>query len=436
MTDSGYYLPAGALFLAFLLRLPVLVRERREPLVRLISLLIAVACVSFLCAAPPSLHLLNSLTGVPNIGAPLVYSLVLAFAAGCLTLVVRWRGGSPERTRRLVRGWAAMALVTSCAVAVLFALGEAPVERPRDLDTYYALTPYIREAIVCYLLAHTATALVVTVMCARWSGAVGRGTMRTGLRILVGGFALNAAFGVAKLVAVVARWLGAGPAVDPLSTDLAPALASGGSLLVVLGFLLPSVGPRVEDVWRAWRTHRAMGPLWAALHAAPARAPYRVPLPFWAVTARAEARATEIADRLVELRGHLDVDRKIAAGAAARRAGQPPARAEGIGDAAMIDAALRDRAAGEAPCGDRRAPGSLVDTSPERLAELSRVFAARHAVPPRALRPVPTPTPKPAPVPVPVPDPADPAFPLRTARAADTAKSPKTPAATPPDTTP
>ena len=82
---------------------------------------------------------------------PLVYLLLSAFSGSCLVLIINWRGGPPETTRRLSRRWIAGYGAVCAAIVLLFVLGEAPVERLRDFDTYYANTPYIREMIVLYL---------------------------------------------------------------------------------------------------------------------------------------------------------------------------------------------------------------------------------------------------------------------------------------------
>ncbi len=54
------------------------------------------------------------------------------------------------------------------ALWVLFALADVPVERTRDLDTYYATTPFMREEILLYLLAHTTAALITSKLIWNW----------------------------------------------------------------------------------------------------------------------------------------------------------------------------------------------------------------------------------------------------------------------------
>lgn len=58
-------------------------------------------------------------------------------------------------TRRLSRRWITGYGVVSVALVGLYLLGDCREERLRDLDTYYATTPFIREMIVLYLAALT-----------------------------------------------------------------------------------------------------------------------------------------------------------------------------------------------------------------------------------------------------------------------------------------
>ncbi|CAM5524074.1 hypothetical protein SHIRM173S_11122 [Streptomyces hirsutus] len=52
---------------------------------------------------------------------------------------MHWRGG--PGVRRTARRWILAYTGVLAGVAVTFALGDAPVERRTDLDTYYATTP-------------------------------------------------------------------------------------------------------------------------------------------------------------------------------------------------------------------------------------------------------------------------------------------------------
>ncbi|MFI1830355.1 MAB_1171c family putative transporter [Streptomyces sp. NPDC020412] len=345
MRNSDYYLPAIALGIAFVAKLPALRRGWRDPLVRSVHFLLLTASVCFFFAAPPSITAVNRITGVANLSGPLVYNIMCAFGCACLVLIVNWRGGPAERVRRSTRRWIAVYGAAIVLISVLFALGDAPVERLRDLDTYYANTPFIREMVVTYLLAHVTSALVTCVMCLRWAREV-RQWLRAGLVVLVVGFVLNLGFGIAKLTAVVARWNGRD--WDGLSTTVAPPLAALGGVVTTVGFLLPLLGPQLSEALRAGVAHVRLGVLWRRL-----RPVGLAPLPgisWWASPElRLTVRETVIHDELLKLQPYLDdrVRRRVHDAALAERS--EPEQARIVGVAAMLSAAIAARGQGRSP---------------------------------------------------------------------------------------
>lgn len=133
------------------------------------------------------------------------------------------------------------------------------MERLRDFDTYYANTPYIGAMIGLYLVAHNVAAMTMVAMCWRWSLQV-NGWLRSGLVVIVCGYAFSLTYDAAKMSAVVARWTGNN--LDDLSTYVAPPLAAVGALISAVGFVVPLLCQRVSDSLHAWSTYRRLGTLW------------------------------------------------------------------------------------------------------------------------------------------------------------------------------
>ncbi|WP_405997822.1 MAB_1171c family putative transporter [Streptomyces sp. NBC_00829] len=338
MRNSDYYLPAVALGIAFIAKLPALMRGWRDPLVRSVCFLVFAAANCFFFAAPPTISTVNDLTGVPNFSGPLVYCIMCAFSCACLVLIVNWRGGPEKRVRRSERLWIAGYGTAIVALPVLFALGDAPVERLRDLDTYYANTPFIREMIVTYLVAHMVAALVTVTLCLRWARAVGE-WLRVGLVVLVIGFVLNLVFGAAKLTAVVGRW--AGKDWDALSTTVAPPIVAAGGLIVTVGFLLPLLGPQISGALRAWFIYLRLGPLWRRLRSTPGEHAGLPQIPWWAdPDMRLTLRETGIHDELLKLQPYFDDQVRLRAHLAAIEAQASEEDADLVGVAAMVSAAV------------------------------------------------------------------------------------------------
>ncbi|MFJ4777065.1 MAB_1171c family putative transporter [Streptomyces sp. NPDC088762] len=338
------YGPGSLMVLTLLVKAPTLRKCWDQPQVRAACALLSVAGLTVFLAAPPSIAAVNRLTGVVNFAAPLVFCAITAFSATCVLLVVQWAGGPPAAVRRATRltltGFGAVSL----AIVTLFVIGDAPVERLRDLDTYYANTPWIREMIVCYLLAHTVGTSALTVLAGKWllRADPSLRALRTGLALITAGGLLDLGYIVVKWIALGARWNGR--AWDGLSTDVAPPLAAAAALLVASGFIVPLVGG--SAAWRDYSQYRRLHPLWKALRGFAASSVRTVPLAWWSpVGVRLIHRESVIDDGILALAGWFDPEVRGAAYEAARGQGLSEARAAVVADAAVLASACARRAA-------------------------------------------------------------------------------------------
>ncbi|MER6912019.1 MAB_1171c family putative transporter [Streptomyces sp. NPDC000594] len=343
MTEISMLVPAALLFGAFLLKLPALIRHPQDILLASVCGLLLMAGLLFSLAAVPTLAAINRVSGIPNLAAPLFYSALTAVSCACLVLLTLWRDGVTPRTRRLARRCALAYGSVAVSLNVLFVLGDASTERLRDFDTYYATTPYIRELIVLYLLAHTVASVVTAVFCWRWSRLV-TGVPRAGLALIGCGYLLNLGYDTAKLAAVGARW--AGQDWDRLGTELAPPLAALGAPLIGGGFVLPLLARYAGDGRRAALRYLRLGPLARLLRRSAPPGSSTVAIGRWApLELRLIRREAAIHDGIIGLRPYYDEGVYADALARALAEGQPPERARVIADAAMIAAAGRARAA-------------------------------------------------------------------------------------------
>ncbi|MBC7271718.1 MAG: hypothetical protein H5T76_23920 [Streptomyces sp.] len=334
------YASCTVLWLALLLKAPDLVRHRGDPYLRTICAVLGLAGMCFFLGAPPTVGAVNDLGGIPNLAAPLTYAAITAYCAASQVLIVYWRGG--PRVHRTARRWILAYAGVVAGVAIMFALGDAPVERRTDLDTYYATTPFIAEMIVLYLVAHLTAVSVTTVSALRWARHV-TGWLRAGLIVLGVGSLCNSGYSVSKLVAVVARWCGYD--WSALGTTVAPAAAGLGALVTVTGVMLPLTAPRIAECRRARRTYARLAPLERALDDLLTRRSLRLPRPRFAAPGTLLMwRQTSIHNAL----SHLDVyfDRSLydhTLGAALDATGSPE-RARATAWAAVIVAAAREDA--------------------------------------------------------------------------------------------
>jgi len=382
----SFWVPTVMLCAALAIKLPTIVRLWRDPLLRAVGGLLLLACAVFMFVAPSTIRWMNRATGVPNIAAPWCYSLLTAFAGSCLLLIIAWRNGLSDLTPSTRRAMWWVIGVYSGVIAllwVLFLLADAPVERVRDLDTYYANTPFMREEILLYLLAHCVAVLITSRLIWNWVRTAGLDAwLRSGLVFLVIGYALNLVFDGLKLTAVVARWTGRD--LDVLSTTVAPLAACLSAVLVALGFILPHTGQYLHERWLLHRTRIELRPLYTLLRNVQGSG-----VPF---TLRATAelrlirRETFIRDVLLALNRLLDEEEAGRRYDAAVALGHPAARARALAAACAIQDAVARRADPDHPEGiGQPDPTDLLQTildvsralrSPDELSAV-RAAAAR-----------------------------------------------------------
>ncbi|MER6412224.1 MAB_1171c family putative transporter [Streptomyces humidus] len=335
----SFWLPTAVLGAALAIKLPSILKLWRDPLLRAVGGLLVFACAVFVFAAPKTIAWTNRVTGVPNIAAPWVYSLLTALSASWLLLIIAWRNGRTERsaqTRRATRWVVSVYAGVVVALWVLFALADVPVERIRDLDTYYANTPYMREEILLYLLAHTVACSVTARLVWNWSRTEGLDAwLRWGLRFLGAGYVTNLLFSAAKLTAVAARWTGHD--LDWLNTSIAPSAACVAATLVAIGFIVPHAGQYLQERWRVRRRHRSLQPLSRLMRTVTGG---REPFDLRATPElRLIRRETFIRDALLQLARHLDDDLRARSYDAAVALGFERGRAQALAaGVALLDA--------------------------------------------------------------------------------------------------
>jgi hypothetical protein len=380
------YVSCAVLWLGLLAKAPDLLRHRHDPYLRSLCAVLGLAGLCFLLGAPPTVGAVNRLSGVPNLAAPLTYAAITGYCAASQVLVVHWRGG--PRVRRTARRWMTAYAGVVLGVAVLFVLGDAPVERRTDLDTYYAATPFLAQMIVLYLVAHLGAVTVTAVSSLRWARRV-RGGLRVGLTLLGTGALCGAGYSVAKLVAVGAHW--SGRDWSALGTAVAPAAAGLGALLTVVGVLVPLVVPRAAEWRRARRTYTRLAPLERALDDLLTRRRLRLPRPrFASPTTRLVWRQTSIHNALGHLDAYFDRDLYDRTRAGVLTATGDPERAEAAAWAAVITAAARHEADPRGPLPPGGGTGRRLDRvpGPSALGRIADVLDGTAPVP--AARAVPS----------------------------------------------
>jgi hypothetical protein len=302
------------------------------------------------------------------------------FSGACLGLVIAWRGGEPERLRQAWRRCLIFYGMCTALVVILFALGDAPVERTREFDSYYATTPYIREMILLYLASHSVAILIMMRLCLTWRREVS-GPLRVGLSLILVGSWFDLGFQASKYTSVVARWFGHD--LDFFSTSVAPVLVSAAAALVAAGFTVP----RVAGQWDALNSYRALGPLSRALRNI--STPVQPVTHWWEFPQeRLILRLTNVHDALLRLHPHFDEQVHRSAQAQVLAHGVEPSQAAVLAEAEVVLDAIRAHNDGAAPVNadgayqltsTRDSGHALVDLSQSLRGPRVKAGALRHA---------------------------------------------------------
>ncbi|WP_431046523.1 MAB_1171c family putative transporter [Streptomyces sp. P1-3] len=328
----------------------------------------------FVLSAPSVYRWFDRLVGVANLAMVFLYSSVVVFATGALVLLLRWTG-SAIRPRTVVAAVAAL-----WAVAVTgFAVGRPDsVEHPRDFSTAYAHAPGVVTFLVLYLAIFGAALAGLGLLCPRYAASLEGSWLARGLRVLAVGCWLGLVYCACKLIGFVFSW--AGRDLPWLSNGVAPLTASVAALLVLSGFAIPAIGPRVS----AWRRLRRLEPLWRAVtDAAPevsmGRSRWSTWWPFSDLEWRANRQMAEIRDVQRGVRRYVEAETLDIARVKARAARLGDWQVAAVVEAAALRRGLQNQAAGHVPASGA---DSVVVATGAGLAEehehLARVADAYH----------------------------------------------------------
>ncbi|MFG2194145.1 MAB_1171c family putative transporter [Streptomyces sp. NPDC048639] len=328
-------------------------RDRRNADLGLTCVMTAGVATVFLLSAPSVYRAFDQLTGVANLAMVFLYSSVVQFAIGALVLLLRWTGGTSEeeRARTARRAWTVVAVVGAVwtAAVVCFAVGRPDsVEHPRDFSTAYADAPGVVAFLVIYLAIFGTGLAALGVLCPRYAGRLDGSWLARGLRVIAAGCWLGLLYCACKLTGFVFSWTGR--ELYWLSNGVAPMSASVAALLVLTGFALPAIGPRVS----AWRRLRRLEPLWRTVTAdAPEvtmeQRSWPALWPFADVEWRANRQMAEIRDVQRGIRRYVEAEALGLARAKGTEAGLDDRRLTALVEASALRRGLQNQAVGHVP---------------------------------------------------------------------------------------
>ncbi|MGK8509169.1 MAB_1171c family putative transporter [Nocardia asiatica] len=340
---------ASLAFAAFLWRVALALRNPGSPARWAVAFAILAAGIGFEAAVPQIYSWIGDVSGIPNLASLVVYGSI---ASAVLAQVV-WTGfmvAPQEPKAGTGRGVLTLPVLVLAVLAVLFTV--APVHdasHPTDFDAYYAKVPLAVVFLGVYLTVYSAALLRIIVLCRRWIGEVDRIWLRRGLRLLAGGSAVALGYSAGKVIAIGAAWFDVD--LRALNTDVAPAFASLGATVMLVGYLCPSLAPWLLHTNARLRALPRLRPLWLALREVD---PELAPTPDRNTAARDRVyrRVIEIRDWLLRLQPHLSAEATAIAERLATELAVPVRTRAAAIEAARIAAALRAYRLGLPPAGD------------------------------------------------------------------------------------
>ncbi|MET9297153.1 MAB_1171c family putative transporter [Streptomyces sp. NPDC003077] len=403
MVNALFLSIAALLLLAALYKArPLLTRPRPQGLGALCGFLTALG-LSLVFLTPAVGSVLSAVT--PKLGRLLGNCSTLA-AATCVSILLLRFNEEPAAADRKARRRVLSLVLAVCALAVLFL--SSPVGDSPDAPTFGDL-PRTAPLLNVYILVFTgylgAAVIDLLRQALRYARHAPRAALRHGLRIIALGCGIGLVYATYKIVHTVSLWTDSdwlppeqlcSSLFTPVTCTFNVGLPALCSVVLLIGILLPAIGPALGKPWRRiqmWRLHRGLHPLWAALYEA---------VPEIQLTAaegrdaapdtefRLYRRVIEIRDGILLLRPHRSEEVRRAAEKNLRALGRQGRDLAAETEAIVLTAALAARADGLPPAHPISAEDATL-THPELnnlldearwLHRVSRAFASSGAAAP------------------------------------------------------
>ncbi|MEV7595017.1 MAB_1171c family putative transporter [Streptomyces sp. NPDC089922] len=371
-----FVIAALASYAALVYRLSQARRSWKDSAYRTLITTLVLQCLTFTMGAVAMGG--GSILGVGNLAILLMHLSAVAFCVSAQIILLRW-AASDETTARRARRWIVTGFVLNTLLVALFLLADGPDRPQTDFDTGSG-----RPLVLVYLLAFIVFQAVPCVTIFRQCGPYARMTdnapLRQALRTLSAAAVILFLYCTARTVNILTAAAGVDIGPWKLASNVFSAL---GIVVLSLGLTNSSWGPaatRLLDWARAYRSYRALYPLWRDLYESSPDIALEPPgASVSDLDYRLHRRVVEIRDGWRDLRPYIDraAPGTDLPGAAAEGAGTEQRQA--VTEAAQIKRALSAKRAGTVPR-DNKDAGDFDDRNTDNfsaeVAWLTRVAAA------------------------------------------------------------
>lgn len=223
---------------------------------------VGLSALSYLVLLPPVYVLVDGWTGMANSAGLVSGVSVLGLIVAQQYLLLHWTYPPPVARQKVRRRFTVAALMFVAYVVTYFVF--EPRQQRFD-DFYLRYTHQLTEApyLVIYILACVIGEIDVVRHCLRYAHVANPGWLRRGMLTTALGGAVILVYCVVRVADLVAGPLGGDlRGLEPLAW----LCGDVGSMLALIGWAMPTVGPAVVKWSRDYRAYRRLYPLWRALY--------------------------------------------------------------------------------------------------------------------------------------------------------------------------
>jgi hypothetical protein len=315
VVDQVVLVTAALLWLAVIYEAVSLARQRDNRARRALLLTFVALAVGATFFTPWVYVVTQDVTGLQNVADLIARCAVLLASLGAQSLLLHLTQ-EPADAMRMSRQRAIAMSVATALLVVLFVVAPVHETGSLRLTSDFGDSPWVSAYLIVFA-GYLGVALVDVLRGGvRYAPKAGP-ALSLSLRLIAIGCIVGLLYVAEKVAYLVAVLFGGSPSAS-VESWAARLLAVTGGLLVLAGSLVPAVYPRWRTAARwagTYRAHRALYPLWSALHEItpeialdPAASELRDRLRFRNLDFRLYRRVIEIRDGRLALRPFLDAD--------------------------------------------------------------------------------------------------------------------------------
>ncbi|MEV8531813.1 MAB_1171c family putative transporter [Streptomyces sp. NPDC051211] len=206
----------------------------------------------------------DSFLGVGNLAILAMHLAAVAFCITAQIILLRWAAAGEEAVRK-TRFW----VITGCALGVLltalFFLADGPVRAPLDFDG--SGEPLLLLYLLAFIASQAVPCITIFRQCGTYVRMADNASLRQALRMLSAAAVILLLYSLVRTVNVLT--IAAGIDIAVWKEAAAAVLNAVGIVVLSLSLTMPSWGPaaaRLREWIRAYRSYRALYPLWRDLY--------------------------------------------------------------------------------------------------------------------------------------------------------------------------